>query len=146
MQIIVIASRTRQGGRLTQALLSAGSTWHARPLAASVCAVVPAAAVATGHSRAFVRPMQHLTHQPQLETVGKRHPRSLTQQGFDASATQKRAGNAGCELLGVLYPYGKEVAYDPHSERGHLPRPHRPIGQAGPAQPAGELQDPAAVL
>lgn len=37
MQIIVIASRTRQGGRLTQALLSAGSTWHARPLAASVC-------------------------------------------------------------------------------------------------------------
>ena len=46
MQIIVIASRTRQGGRLTQALLSAGSTWHARPLAASVCAVVPAAAVA----------------------------------------------------------------------------------------------------
>ena len=52
MQIIVIASRTRQGGRLTQALLSAGSTWHARPLAASVCAVVPAAAVATGHSRA----------------------------------------------------------------------------------------------
>ena len=41
MQIIVIASRTRQGGRLTQALLSAGSTWHARPLAASVCAVVP---------------------------------------------------------------------------------------------------------
>ena len=41
MQIIVIASRTRQGGRLTPALLSAGSTWHARPLAASVCAVVP---------------------------------------------------------------------------------------------------------
>lgn len=49
MQIIVIASRTRQGGRLTPALLSAGSTWHARPLAASVCAVVPAAAAATGH-------------------------------------------------------------------------------------------------
>ena len=56
MQIIVIASRTRQGGRLTPALLSAGSTWHARPLAASVCAVVPAAAAATGHSRAFLRP------------------------------------------------------------------------------------------
>lgn len=36
MQIIMIAFRTRQGGRLTQALLSAGSTWHARPLAASV--------------------------------------------------------------------------------------------------------------
>ena len=32
MQIIVIASRTRQGGRLTPALLSAGSTWHAPPL------------------------------------------------------------------------------------------------------------------
>ena len=48
MQIIMIAFRTRQGGRLPQALLSAGSTWHARPLAASVCTVVPAAAVATG--------------------------------------------------------------------------------------------------
>lgn len=36
MQIIMIAFRTRQGGRLTPALLSAGSTWHARPLAASV--------------------------------------------------------------------------------------------------------------
>ena len=47
MQIIMIAFRTRQGGRLTQALLSAGSTWHARPLAASVCTVVPAAAAAT---------------------------------------------------------------------------------------------------
>lgn len=45
MQIIMIAFRTRQGGRLPQALLSAGSTWHARPLAASVCTVVPAAAV-----------------------------------------------------------------------------------------------------
>lgn len=104
MQIIVIASRTRQGGRLTQALLSAGSTWHARPLAASVCAVVPAAAVATGHSRAFLRPMQHLTHQPQLETVGKRHPRSLTRQGFDASVFRKRGGNRDRGLLGVLYP------------------------------------------
>ena len=104
MQIIVIASRTRQGGRLTPALLSAGSTWHARPLAASVCAVVPAAAVATGHSRAFLRPMQHLTHQPQLETVGKRHPRSLTRQGFDASVFRKRGGNRDRGLLGVLYP------------------------------------------
>lgn len=56
MQIIMIAFRTRQGGRLTPALLSAGSTWHARPLAASVCTVVPAAAVATGHSRAFYAP------------------------------------------------------------------------------------------
>ena len=89
MQIIMIAFRTRQGGRLTQALLSAGSTWHAQPLAASVCTVVPAAAAATGHSRAILRPMRHLTHQPQLETVGRRHPRSLTRQGFDASATQK---------------------------------------------------------
>ena len=104
MQIIVIASRTRQGGRLTQALLSAGSTWHARPLAASVCTVVPAAAVATGHNRAFLRPMQHLTHQPQLETVGKRHPRSLTRQGFDASVFRKRGGNRDRGLLGVLYP------------------------------------------
>ena len=104
MQIIVIASRTRQGGRLTPALLSAGSTWHARPLAASVCAVVPAAAAATGHSRAFLRPMQHLTHQPQLETVGKRHPRSLTRQGFDASVFRKRGGNRDRGLLGVLYP------------------------------------------
>ena len=109
MQIIVIASRTRQGGRLTQALLSAGSTWHARPLAASVCAVVPAAAVATGHSRAFLRPMQHLTHQPQLETVGKRHPRSLTRQGFDASGSWKKTRNRDRERLGVLYPFGKEV-------------------------------------
>ena len=47
MQIMMIAFRTRQGGRLTPALLSAGSTWHARPLTASVCTVVPAAAVAT---------------------------------------------------------------------------------------------------
>ena len=87
MQIIMIAFRTRQGGRLTQALLSAGSTWHARPLAASVSTVVPAAAVATGHSRAILRPMRRLTHQQhQSETVGKRHPRSLTRQGFDASA------------------------------------------------------------
>ena len=90
MQIIMIAFRTRQGGRLTQALLSAGSTWHARPLAASVCTVVPAAAVATGYSRTFVRPMRRLTHQPQLETVGKRHPRSLTRQGFDASGSWKK--------------------------------------------------------
>lgn len=104
MQIIVIASRTRQGGRLTQALLSAGSTWHARPLAASVCTVVPAAAVATGYSRTFVRPMRRLTHQPQLETVGKRHPRSLTRQGFDASVFRKRGGNRDRGLLGVLYP------------------------------------------
>ena len=104
MQIIVIASRTRQGGRLTQALLSAGSTWHARPLAASVCTVVPAAAVATGYSRTFVRPMRRLTHQPQLETVGRRHPRSLTRQGFDASVFRKRGGNRDRGLLGVLYP------------------------------------------
>ena len=90
MQIIMIAFRTRQGGRLTQALLSAGSTWHARPLAASVCTVVPAAAVATGYSRTFVRPMRRLTHQPQLETVGKRHPRSLTRQGIDASGSWKK--------------------------------------------------------
>ena len=61
MQIIMIAFRTRQGGRLPQALLSAGSTWHARPLAASVCTVVPAAAVATGYSRTFVRPMRRPT-------------------------------------------------------------------------------------
>ena len=104
MQIIMIAFRTRQGGRLTQALLSAGSTWHARPLAASVCTVVPAAAAATGHSRAILRPMRHLTHQPQLETVGKRHPRSLTRQGFDASVFRKRGGNRDRGLLGVLYP------------------------------------------
>ena len=104
MQIIMIAFRTRQGGRLTPALLSAGSTRHARPLAASVCTVVPAAAVATGYSRAFLRPMQHLTHQPQLETVGKRHPRSLTRQGFDASVFRKRGGNRDRGLLGVLYP------------------------------------------
>ncbi len=95
MQIIMIAFRTRQGGRLTQALLSAGSTWHARPLAASVCTVVPAAAVATGHSRAFLRPMRHLTHQPQLETVGKRHPRSLTRQGFDASGVPETRPETG---------------------------------------------------
>ena len=104
MQIIMIAFRTRQGGRLTQALLSAGSTWHARPLAASVCTVVPAAAVATGYSRTFVRPMRRLTHQPQLETVGRRHPRSLTRQGFDASVFRKRGGNRDRGLLGVLYP------------------------------------------
>ena len=109
MQIIVIASRTRQGGRLTQALLSAGSTWRARPLTASVCTVVPAAAVAAGHGRTFVRPMRRLTHQNQSETVGRRHPRSLTQQGFDASVTRKRAGNAGCTTLGILYPNGKEA-------------------------------------
>lgn len=86
MRIKLFVSHVRQRGSITPALLSAGSTWHARPLAASVSTVVPAAAVATGHSRAFLRPMQHLTHQPQLETVGKRHPRSLTRQGFDASA------------------------------------------------------------
>ena len=104
MQIIVIASRTRQGGRLTQALLSAGSTWHARPLAASVCAVVPAAAVATGHSRAFLCPMRHLTHQHNSETVGGRHPRSLMRRGFDASSVRKRTGNRDRRLMGVLYP------------------------------------------
>ena len=77
MQIIMIAFRTRQGGRLPQALLSAGSTWHARPLAASVCTVVPAAAVATGYSRTFVRPMQLLLffqkqvfHQPAYPACG----------------------------------------------------------------------------
>ena len=116
MQIIVIASRTRQGGRLTQALLSAGSTWHARPLAASVSTVVPAAAVATGHSRAILRPMRRLTHQHNSETVGKRHPRSLTRQGFDASVFRKRGGNRDRERSGVLYPFGKGVAHDPHSE------------------------------
>ena len=103
MQIIMIAFRTRQGGRMDSALLSVGSTWHARPLTASVCTVVPAAAVAAGHGRTFVRPMRRLTHQNQSETVGRRHPRSLTQQGFDASVTRKRAGNAGCEIRGVLY-------------------------------------------
>lgn len=105
MQIIMIASRTRQGGRLTQALLSAGSTWHAQPLAASVCTVAPAAAAATGHSRAILRPMRHLTHQQhQSETVGRRHPRSLTRRGFDASSVQKRTGNRDRGLMGVLYP------------------------------------------
>ena len=64
MRIKLFVSHVRQRGSITPALLSAGSTWHARPLAASVCAVVPAAAAATGHSRAFLRPMQHLTHQP----------------------------------------------------------------------------------
>ena len=105
MQIIMIAFRTRQGGRLTQALLSAGSTWHAQPLAASVCTVAPAAAAATGHSRAILRPMRHLTHQQhQSETVGRRPPRSLTRRGFDASGIRKRGGNRDRRLLGVLYP------------------------------------------
>ena len=104
MQIIMIAFRTRQGGRLTQALLSAGSTWHARPLAASVCTVVPAAAVATGHSRAFLCPMRHLTHQHNSETGGGRHPRSLMRRGFDASSVRKRTGNRDRRLMGVLYP------------------------------------------
>lgn len=104
MQIIMIAFRTRQGGRLTPALLSAGSTWHARPLAASVCTVVPAAAVATGHSRAFLCPMRHLTHQHNSETVGGRHPRSLMRRGFDASSVRKRTGNRDRRLMGVLYP------------------------------------------
>ena len=105
MQIIVIASRTRQGGRLTQALLSAGSTWHARPLTASVCTVVPAAAVATGHSRTFARPMRRLTHQPQLETVGKRHPRSLTRQGFDASGSSETNRKQGPRTIGGYYTH-----------------------------------------
>ena len=104
MQIIMIAFRTRQGGRLTPALLSAGSTRHARPLAASVCTVVPAAAVATGHSRAFLCPMRHLTHQHNSETVGGRHPRSLMRRGFDASSVRKRTGNRDRRLMGVLYP------------------------------------------
>ena len=105
MQIIMIAFRTRQGGRLTPALLSAGSTWHAQPLAASVCTVVPAAAAATGHSRAILRPMRHLTHQQhQSETVGGRHPRSLMRRGFDASSIRKRTGNRDRRLMGVLYP------------------------------------------
>ena len=129
MQIIMIAFRTRQGGRLTPALLSAGSTWHARSLTASVCTVVvPAAAVATGYSRTFVRPMRRLTHQNQPETVGGRHPRGLMRRGFDASSVRKRTGNRDRRLLGVLYPFGKEVAYDPHSERGHLSRPPGPAG------------------
>ena len=104
MRIKLFVSHVRQRGSITPALLSAGSTWHARPLAASVCTVVPAAAVATGYSRTFVRPMRRLTHQPQLETVGKRHPRSLTRQGFDASVFRKRGGNRDRGLLGVLYP------------------------------------------
>ena len=115
MQIIMIASRTRQGGRMDPALLSAGSTWHARSLTASVCTVVPAAAAATGHSRTFLRPMQHLTHQNQSETVGKRHPRSLTRQGFDASATRKRAGNAGCEIRGY-YTHLERKLYMIHTQ------------------------------
>lgn len=56
MQIIMIAFRTRQGGRLTLALLSAGSTRHARPVAASVCTVVPAAAVALVTAGRFYAP------------------------------------------------------------------------------------------
>ena len=104
MQIIMIAFRTRQGGRLTPALLSAGSTRHARSPAVSVCTVVPAAAVATGYSRAILRPMRHLTHQQhQSETVGGRHPRSLMRRGFDASGIRKRGGNRDRRLLGVLY-------------------------------------------
>ena len=63
MRIKLFVSHVRQRGSITPALLSAGSTWHARPLAASVCTVVPAAAVATGYSRTFVRPMRRLTHQ-----------------------------------------------------------------------------------
>ena len=136
MRIKLFVSHVRQRGSITPALLSAGSTWHARPLAASVCAVVPAAAVATGYSRTFVRPMRRLTHQNQSETVGKRHPRSLTRQGFDASGSWKKTRNRDRERLGVLYPFGKEVAYDPHSERGHLSRPPGPAGQAGATQPA----------
>lgn len=101
MRIKLFVSHVRQRGSITPALLSAGSTWHARPLAASVCTVVPAAAVATGYSRTFVR---RLTHQNQSETVGKRHPRSLTRQGFDASVFRKRGGNRDRGLLGVLYP------------------------------------------
>lgn len=104
MRIKLFVSHVRQRGSITPALLSAGSTWHARPLAASVCTVVPAAAVATGYSRTFVRPMRRLTHQNQSETVGKRHPRSLTRQGFDASVFRKRGGNRDRGLLGVLYP------------------------------------------
>ena len=73
-------------------------------LMAPAATAVPAAAVATGYSRTFVRPMRRLTHQPQLETVGKRHPRSLTRQGFDASVFRKRGGNRDRGLLGVLYP------------------------------------------
>ena len=104
MQIIMIAFRTRQGGRLTQALLSVGSTRHTRPLTASVSTVVPAAAVAIGYSRAFLRPMRPLTHQHNSETVGGRHPRSLTRRGFDASSVRKRTGNRDRRLMGVLYP------------------------------------------
>lgn len=104
MQIIMIAFRIRQGGRMDPALLSAGSTWHARSLTASVCTVVPAAAVATGYSRTFVRPMRRLTHQNQPETVGRRHPRSLMRRGFDVSGIRKRGGNRDRRLLGVLYP------------------------------------------
>ena len=42
MRIKLFVSHVRQRGSITPALLSAGSTWHARPLAASVCTVVPA--------------------------------------------------------------------------------------------------------
>ena len=129
MRIRLFTSRARQRGSIPPALLSAGSTWHTRPLAASVCTVVPAAAVAPGHSRAFLRPMRHLTHHhSQSETVGRRHPRSLTRQGFDASGVRKRTGNRDRGRLGVLYPYGKEVVYVPYSERGHLSRPPGPAG------------------
>ena len=46
MRIKLFVSHVRQRGSITPASLSAGSTWHARPLAASACAVVPAADVA----------------------------------------------------------------------------------------------------
>ena len=36
MRIKLFVSHVRQRGSITPALLSAGSTWHARPLAASV--------------------------------------------------------------------------------------------------------------
>lgn len=73
MRIRLFASHVRQRGSITPASLSAGSTWHARPLAASACTVVPAADVAPGHSRASLRPMRHLTHQHQRQWAGVTH-------------------------------------------------------------------------
>ena len=144
MQIIMIAFRTRQGGRLTQALLSAGSTWHARPLAASVCTVVPAAAVATGYSRTFVRPMRRLTHQPQLETVGKRHPRSLTRQGFDASVFRKRGGNRDRGLLGVLYP--ERILRMIHTQNEGISVPSSPSWTSWPGTTGRRATRPGSVI
>ena len=48
MQIMMIASRTRQGGRMDSALLSAGSTWHARQDGLSVLGMEGTSAAAAG--------------------------------------------------------------------------------------------------